>query len=92
MGRLSTQTLRESRQLKAAFAGRGTNTPSPFFLEKDMVMPDELEGYTGCNTLLEKLERLGKLLRHPSDVMIIEEALLQLKALELLQQKPGVKS
>lgn len=65
----------------------------PFFIPGDtaMVMPDELDGYKGCATLREKLARLHDLLRHPSDRIIISEALEQLTALENLQLKPPVK-
>jgi hypothetical protein len=49
-----------------------------------MVMPDEIDFYKNCSTLVQKVERLRSALRHPTDVQIMDEVLFQLKALDLI--------
>lgn len=50
-----------------------------------MVMPDEINFYKDCTTLLQKVERLRSVLRYPDDIQIMDEIIFRLKALDLLE-------
>ena len=50
-----------------------------------MVMPDEINFYKDCTTLLQKVERLRSVLRYPADIQIMDEIIFRLKALDLLE-------